>query len=266
MPSVFANDFPLAGRNAIVTGASRGLGAQIALDLAKAGANVLINYTSATSTLKAEAIVKEIKSINPAAKVGTYQADVGSVDIGTITLKRATDLFAGGDTADLKVHIIVHNAALVDDNMLEAETVETINAVFNVNVRGPFLITQALRPHIPSHDNARIIAVSSVAARINTPGTSIYGASKAALESFVRTWSNEFAAAQGITVNAVNPGPMRTDMYDSVSDHLKKTLEDQGIPIASTKDVSDVILFLASRESRWVTGSVVSTNRGVLNF
>ena len=96
------------------------------------------------------------------------------------------------------------------------------------SVRGPFLITQALRPYIPSHDNARIIAISSIAARINTPGTSIYAgkhlfpceylttaerlfsASKAALESFVRSWSNEFAAAQGITVNAVNPGPMRS--------------------------------------------------------
>jgi NAD(P)-dependent dehydrogenase (short-subunit alcohol dehydrogenase family) len=108
-------------------------------------------------------------------------------------LKRAADLFVGGDTSDLKIHIIVHNAALVADNMLEEETAENINAIFNVNgscfsrcktaipkliqhtVRGPFLITQALRPYIPSHDNARIIAVSSIAARINTPGTSVYG-------------------------------------------------------------------------------------------
>jgi len=258
---------PLAGRNAIVTGGSRGLGAQIALDLARAGANVLINYTSPSSTQKAEAIVNEIRAINPAAKVGAYQADVGSEDIGTKTLKRAADLFAGGDTVHLKIHIIVHNAGLVDDHMLEAETVETINLIFNVNVRGPFLITQALRPYIPSHDNARIIAVSSIAARTNPPGTSIYGASKAALESLVRSWSNEFGAAQGITVNAVNPGPMRTDMYNEfTSDELKKVLDDQGVPIANTKDVADVILFLASKESRWVTGSVVSTNRGVVNI
>lgn len=257
---------PLAGRNAIVTGGSRGLGAQIALDLARAGANVLINYTSPLSTEKAEAVVNEIRAINPTAKVGAYQADVGSADIGTKTLKRAADLFAGGDTAHLKIHIIVHNAGLVDDHMLEAETIETINSILNVNVRGPFLITQALRPYIPSHDNARIIAISSIAARINPPGTSIYGASKAALESLVRSWSNEFGAAQDITVNAVNPGPVRTDMYDQASDELKKALDDQGVPIGSTKDVADVVLFLASKESRWVTGSVVSTNRGVVNI
>ncbi|KIM90608.1 hypothetical protein PILCRDRAFT_84544 [Piloderma croceum F 1598] len=266
MSSTLNYPLPLTGRNAIVTGASRGLGAQIALDLAKAGANVLINYTSASSTSKAEVIVEQIRKINPAAKVGTFQADVGSVDIGSTTLKRAADLFAGGDTSDLKIHIIVHNAALVDDNILEEETAENVNTIFNVNVRGPFLITQALRPYIPSHDNARIIAVSSIAARINTPGTSIYGASKAALESFVRTWSNEFGVTEGITVNAVNPGPMRTDMYDAVSDQLKKTLDEQGIPIANTNDVSDVVLFLASKESRWVTGSVVSANGGVVNI
>lgn len=108
-------------------------------------------------------------------------------------MKRAADIFAGGDTANLKIHIIVHNAGLVDDHILEAETVEMIDSIFHVNgpcasasddlatvtltphvVRGPFLITQALRPYMPSHDNARIIAVSSIAARMNVPGTSIY--------------------------------------------------------------------------------------------
>jgi NAD(P)-dependent dehydrogenase (short-subunit alcohol dehydrogenase family) len=113
-------------------------------------------------------------------------------------LKRAAELFTGGDISNLKVHIIVHNAAIVDDKMLEAETIESINAVLNINgasprdldifflplpflVRGPFLITQALRPYIPSNDNARIIAISSIAARVNVPGTSIYAGEQLSL-------------------------------------------------------------------------------------
>jgi len=256
----------LIGRNAIVTGGSRGLGAQVALDLAKAGANILINYTSASSTPKADALLAEIRKVNPNAKAGAVQADVGSADIGSQILNGAAKIFSDGDTSKLKVHILVHNAAIAPTAILEEQTIEGIDAVFNVNVRGTFLITQALRPYIPSHDNARIIVVSSVSARINSREQGIYSASKAAVESFVRTWNNEFAAAQGITVNAVNPGPMRTDMLDATGEDFKKRLEELKRPVADPSDVSDVILFLASKESRWVTGSVVSTNRGILTF
>jgi len=256
----------LTGRNAIVTGGSRGLGAQIALDLAKAGANVLINYTSASSTPKADAVLTEIRKVNPGVKAGAVQADLGSADIGPQILNGAAKIFSDGDISKLKVHILVHNAAIYHTTILEKQTIEDFDAVFNVNVRGIFFITQALRPYIPSHDNARIIVVSSALARINYEGHAVYSASKSAVESFVRTWNNEFAAAQGITVNAVNPGPIRTDMLDEAGEGAKKRIEELKTPIADPSDVSDVVLFLASQEARWVTGSVVSTNRGVHTF
>lgn len=82
----------------------------------------------------------------------------------------------------------------------------------------------------------------------------------------MRTWNKEFAADQGICVNAVNPGPIRTDMYESMDGTFKKWMDEQKRPIAQTSDISDVVLFLASKESRWVTGSVVSANRGILSF
>jgi len=251
----------LAGRNAIVTGSSRGIGAQIALDLAKAGANVLLNYKSPSSATKVEAVMKEIRSINPSVRVGILHANVGDVDIGQKFLKSSTDLFADGDASQLKIHILVHNASDTRFGYLEMETWESINDQLQTNIRGPFLITQALRPHIPNHDNARIIFVSSVSSRVCGPGQAMYTASKSAIESFARTWNNEFGVRQGITINAVNPGPVQTDLWDEAPEDFKKAVLQQ-MPMGAPSDVSDVVLFLASKESRWVSGSVVSTNGG----
>jgi len=251
----------LAGRNAIVTGSSRGIGAQIALDLAKAGANVLLNHKSPSSASKAEAVMKEIRSINPSVRVGILHASVGDVDIGQKLLKASADVFADGDISQLKIHILVHNASDTRFGLLETETWESINDQLQANIRGPFLITQALRPHIPSHDNARIIFISSVSARFCGPGQTMYTASKAAIESFARTWNNEFGVRQGIAINAVNPGPVQTDLWDGSPEDFKKAAL-QNMPMGTPSDVSDVVLFLASKESRWISGSVVSTNGG----
>jgi len=257
--------FNLAGRNAIVTGSARGLGAQFALDLAKAGANVLLNYRSPSSASKAEAVMNEIRKVNPNGIVGAVQADVGKVDAGQKILKAAVDLFADGDASLLKIHVLIHNAAMTEFGTIETQTLQGIDDLYNVNVRGTFLITQALRPHIPNHDNARIIVVSSVGARLCGPGRAIYSATKAAVESFVRTWNNEFGAENGITVNAVNPGPIKTDMWDAAPETWKNKILERW-PLGEPSDISDVVLFLASKESRWVSGSVVSTNRGALVF
>jgi len=257
--------FNFTGRNAIVTGSARGLGAQFALDLGKAGANVLLTYTSPSSISKAETVMNEIRKINPNAIVGAVQADSGMVDVGEKILKAAVDLFARGEPSHLKIHILVHNAAISGFATLETETLQGINDMFNNNVRGTFLVTQALRPHIPNHDNARIIVISSIAARVCGSGQAIYNASKAALESFVRTWNNEFGIVQGITINAVNPGPVKSDMWDQCPEDWKKFVLGL-MPLGDPSDISDVVLFLASKESRWVSGSVVSTNRGALNF
>jgi NAD(P)-dependent dehydrogenase (short-subunit alcohol dehydrogenase family) len=186
-------------------------------------------------------------------------------DIGQQFLKAAVDLFADGDASQLKVHILIHNAAAGEFGTVESQTFEGIDRLFQVNVRAPFLITQALRRHIPSHDNARIIFNSSVSARLCAPGQSIYSATKAAIESFVRTWNNEFGAEQGITVNAVNPGPVNTEIWDTAPEGWKAKVTEM-MPMAEPSDISDVVLFLVSKGSRWVSGSVVSTNRGGITY
>jgi len=247
----------LKDKNAIVTGGSRGIGAQIALDLAKEGANVLINYTSPSSTSKAKEIVAQIEKLGNGAKAGIVQADVGAKDMGEKIVGEAKRFFE-----EDKIDILIHNAGVCVNHPLEEVTAEDFEFQFNINVRGPMLLTKAALPYIPK--GGRIVLVSSVSARSGFPTQTVYGATKAAVESFVKCWHNEFGLERGITINAVNPGPVETDMFSSTKPEFQTELRKK--PIAMPSEISDVVIFLVSDKARWVSGSVVSTNGGILLF
>jgi len=247
----------LLGRNAIVTGGSRGIGAQIAFDLAKEGANVLINFTSAGSEPKAEDVMKKIRALKNGARAGLCQADVGSVDIGKTLLKAATDFFG----QDFVLHILIHNAGVSRDAPLEELTLDDYEFQMNINFRGPILITQAFLPVLKTGGGGRVVFLSSVSARSGSPGQSIYGATKAAVEHLTRCWMNEWGKAKDIKITAVNPGPIETDMWNAATDGIKEKFgKDKG----DVSDVSDIVVFLCGDKARWINGSTINANNGII--
>ncbi|GAA96904.1 uncharacterized protein L969DRAFT_54249 [Mixia osmundae IAM 14324] len=246
----------LSGRNAIVTGASRGIGAQIARDLAKEGANVLLTFTSQSSKSKVEELIAELKKTTPDAELGSVKADMASLDVAKTVLTAAKELFGS------KIHILVNNAGVSINATLADTTLDLYDNTFNVNVRGVLLLTQAVVPLMPDHAGGRIVTVSSVSARMGFPTQTVYGASKAAVEGFSRVWASELKD-RGITSNCINPGPVETDMYRSTTDEFQANVE-KSTKVATTAQISGIILMLCSDQAQWITGDVISANNGLL--
>jgi 3-oxoacyl-[acyl-carrier protein] reductase len=145
-------------------------------------------------------------------------------------------------------------------------TPEEFDIVYNTNVKGLIFVTQAVIPHMPR--GGRIINFSSVAARGGYATHTVYGSSKVAVEALTRTWATELGP-RGITVNAVNPGPVETELFRKAGDLIIAHMEEASkkIPggrIADVDDIAEIVVFLASEGSRWVTGDVVSSNGGMM--
>jgi len=242
----------LDGKTALVTGASRGIGAAIAKKLAGEGARVVVNY--AQSKDRAEAVVSEIEAAGGQALLAP--ADVTD-------LSQIDAMFAGLKGRIDGLDILVNNAGRGSGGFphLDQVTPETFDATFNLNTRGLFFVTQgAVRM---MRDNGRIIIISSMAARIRMPGLSIYAASKAAADAFTRNLSMELAP-RGITINSMNVGTVETEMTSRMEPDTLKRLVAM-IPmgrIGQTRDVADVAVFLASEESRWLTGEELAVAGG----
>ncbi|KAI1618036.1 putative short-chain dehydrogenase [Exophiala viscosa] len=254
----------LTGKTAIVTGSARGIGAGIALELGSRGANIVVNFTSESSRSNAEKIVSKIESLATGAKAVTVHASV--VDkVGQQALIDAALKLGSGH-----IDILVHNAGNGDDRYLTDITEEFYDMQMDINLKAPIFLTQLALPHIPR--GGRVIIVSSVSARMGVPQQTVYAASKAATEALARVWATELGQSRGITVNCVNPGPVATDMYyasdQSFIDALKPMIDSTPAEarIGEVRDIAPLVGFLASEESRWVTGSVVSASGGLLFF
>lgn len=236
------------GQTAIVTGASRGIGRAIALQLARAGARLFLHYN--TNRASAEAVAKEIGE-----RVQLLQADL-----------RSTDEIEGivRSVGDVQLDILINNAGLWGPTPLGSTTLETMNAMLDVNVRSVFWFTQAMLPHL--REGARIVNISSIAGRIGRAGgRSLYGASKAAIDAFTRNWALELAPRK-IRVNAVAPGYVETDMtaeYFADEQILKHAIERQPFGrLARPEEVAEVVLFLCSQRSHWITGDSINVSGG----
>jgi 3-oxoacyl-[acyl-carrier protein] reductase len=235
----------LVGKNALVTGSSRGIGAQTALALAERGANVAIHYTSESSVSKAAEVASKIQALG--RKTCLIRCDLEEPSCGTTIVPRALQ---GLETKTLD--ILINNAALRGPgNAEDGWDPATFDSVMRVNVRAPALMLAATLPHLSPKDN-RIINISSVASRINFPGYGLYSASKGALDALTRTWAKEVAIKYHCTVNGVLVGPTATpDAPDSEARRGATEMMTAEKRFGTMQDVSDVVCWLASESSRW---------------
>jgi 3-oxoacyl-[acyl-carrier protein] reductase len=238
----------LTGQTALVTGASRGIGRAVTLQLARAGTEVILHYN--TSKAAAESVVAEIG--RPSQIV---QADLRS----TTEIDRMVRSFE-----ETKFDILINNAGLWGPTALGSTSLGTLESMLDVNVKAVFWLTQALLPNL--REGARIVNISSIAGRIGRAGgRSVYGATKAAIDAFTRNWALELAPRK-IRVNAVAPGYVDTDMtadYFADKQRLQHAIDRQPFGrLARADEVADVVLFLCGPQSGWITGDSINVSGG----
>ncbi|MDE2143762.1 MAG: glucose 1-dehydrogenase [Elusimicrobia bacterium] len=243
----------LQGKVAVVTGGARGIGAAIAARLAADGAAVVVNY--AKSAKEAEAVAEAIRKAG--GRASAHKADMSDPAQAKALVEAAFKEFG-------RLDILVNNAGRADFAPLQAVDGGHVKGQFDLNVNGPIFATQAAAVRFPK-EGGRVINVSSVVATGAFPGASVYAATKAALEALTRVWAAELGP-QGVTVNAVAPGPVETDMLNSVMSREMKDARAAVTPLGrlgAPADIADAVAFLASNDSRWVTGQTIQTAGGM---
>ncbi|MGG7618818.1 3-oxoacyl-[acyl-carrier-protein] reductase [Bacillus coreaensis] len=244
----------LLGKVALVTGASRGIGRDIAIELAKAGANVAVNY--AGSEARANEVVQEIQSLGREAFA--VQCDVASTESVAEMVKQTIDRWGSLD-------ILVNNAGITRDNLIMRMKEDEWDDVINTNLKGVFLCTKAVTRQMMKQKSGRIINISSVVGESGNAGQANYVAAKAGVIGLTKTTAKELAP-RGITVNAVAPGFITTDMTDKLNDEIKEGMLKM-IPLAKfgePKDIANAVTFLASDDSRYITGQTIHVNGGMV--
>ena len=247
----------LAGRVALVTGAARGIGAATAERLASEGATVAVNYSK--SEKEAFEVVGRIEKRGGRAKA--FRADLSDPAQSSALVESVFGAFAALD-------ILVNNVGGFVGAPLEAIDVAHVRSLMLANVYAPIFTTQTAAKYLAkASSGGRVVNVSAIASHHSLPGMSVYAATKAAVNALTRTWAQELAA-HGVTVNAVAPGPVDTDMFRSAGfdeDGLRvlvsrTPLGRVGVPT----EIASVIAFLASADAGWITGQVIDTAGGFL--
>jgi 3-oxoacyl-[acyl-carrier protein] reductase len=244
---------PLQGKVALVTGASRGIGRAVALRLAQAGAKVGVNYRA--SRQAAEAVAQAIRDAGSEALL--LPADVSNASAVAAIFQEVERAWGGVD-------ILVNNAGLTRDGLLLRMSEEDWDAVLDTNLKGAFLCSRAAARTMVRKRWGRIINMSSVIAVAGNPGQANYAASKAGLLGLTRTLARELAS-RNITVNALAPGMINTDMAASLSQEAKAQVMAR-IPMGrfgAPEDVAAVVAFLATPEAAYVTGQVIGIDGGI---
>ncbi|WP_449619351.1 3-oxoacyl-[acyl-carrier-protein] reductase [Robertmurraya sp. Marseille-Q9965] len=244
----------LEGKSALVTGASRGIGREIALELAKQGANVAVNY--AGSEKLANEVVAEIKALGREAIA--IQANVADGEAVTDMVNKVIEQFGSLD-------ILVNNAGITRDTLLMRMKEDDWDAVIDTNLKGVFLCTKAVTRQMMKQRSGRIINISSIVGVSGNAGQANYVAAKAGVIGLTKTTAKEFAS-RGITVNAVAPGFITTDMTDKLTEEIKGEMLKQ-IPLArlgDPEDIAKVVVFLASEDSRYMTGQTLHVDGGMV--
>ncbi|MHB1155493.1 MAG: SDR family NAD(P)-dependent oxidoreductase [Phycisphaerales bacterium] len=238
----------LAGRVAVVTGASKGIGAQIAKALADEGASVVVNYAS--SKAGADKVVSEITTSGGGGKAIAVQADMSKPD----DVRR---LFAQAKQTFGRLDVLVNNAGIYEFSPLEAITADHYHKQFNLNVLGLILATKEAVPHFGERGGS-VVNISSIISRIAVPGAAVYSATKAAVDAITRSLGAELGPKK-IRVNSVNPGLIETEGTTTsgiTQSDMRKAIEAQ-TPlgrIGRVDDVAPAVVYLASDDAKWVTG------------
>ncbi|MDM5198837.1 3-oxoacyl-[acyl-carrier-protein] reductase [Fictibacillus enclensis] len=244
----------LNGKTALVTGASRGIGRAIALELAKNGAKVAVNY--AGSEAKAKEVVEEIIAMGQEAIA--VQANVADSESVTGMVKRVIEEFGSLD-------ILVNNAGITKDNLLMRMKEEEWDSVLNTNLKGVFLCTKAVTRQMMKQRKGRIINISSIVGVSGNPGQANYVAAKAGVIGLTKTTAKELAS-RNITVNAIAPGFIDTEMTEVLEENVKGEML-KAIPLArfgSTDDIASLVTFLAGDSSSYITGQTINVDGGMV--
>ena len=243
----------LENSTAVVTGAGRGIGRAIALKLAEAGTNVVcLSRTEANS----QKVADEITALG-------RQSWAVAVDVGDTAAVEAAVAKILEDTGG--VNILVNNAGVTRDGLLIRMSEADWDAVLDTNLKAAFTLTKAFARPMRKADNARIINISSVVGLMGNAGQANYAASKAGLIGFTKSCAKEFAKS-GITVNAIAPGFIATDMTDELSDKVKDAIK-ANIPMGEFGEVDDIaeaVAYLAGPGARYVTGQVLTVDGGMV--
>ncbi|MBU6132714.1 3-oxoacyl-[acyl-carrier-protein] reductase [Staphylococcus xylosus] len=240
-------------KSALVTGASRGIGRSIAIQLAEEGYNVVVNY--AGNKEKADAVVEEIKA--KGVKSFAIQANVANGDEVKAMIKEVVSQFGSVD-------VLVNNAGITRDNLLMRMKEQEWDDVIDTNLKGVFNCIQKVTPQMLRQKGGSIINLSSVVGAVGNPGQANYVATKAGVIGLTKSAAKELASRH-ITVNAVAPGFIVSDMTDALSDELKAQMLEQ-IPLAEFGEDSDIahtVAFLASEKAKYITGQTIHVNGGM---
>ena len=243
----------LTGKVALVTGAGRGIGRQIALTLAKNGAAVIVNYNGSKES--AEAVAAEITAAGGTAEA--IQCNVADFAASEVFIKQVLEKYQ-------KVDILVNNAGVTRDNLIMRMTEEDYDMVLDTNLKGAFHMIKHLSRSFIKQRSGKIINISSVSGVLGNAGQSNYSASKAGLIGLTKSIAREFAS-RGINVNAVAPGFIDTDMTKNMTEDAKRALNGM-IPmgkIGNASDVADLVLFLAGEHSNYYRSDNLCRRRNV---
>lgn len=239
---------------AFITGATRGIGRAIALELAKEGYNIALNYRTENEAL--ESLKKEIS--NMGVECYPVQGDVSKAEDSERMTKEIIEHFE-------QIDVLVNNAGITKDNLILRMKEEEFTDVINVNLVGTFNITKNVIKYMTKKRYGKIINLSSVVGISGNAGQSNYAASKAGIIGFTKSIAKELAS-RNITANAVAPGFIQTDMTNVLKDEIKEAIEGT-IPLkrlGTAEDVAKVVKFLASDESSYITGQVINVDGGML--
>ena len=242
----------LTGKTALITGASRGMGRASALALAKAGAQVIVHYSN--SAAEAEAVAAEITAAG--GKASTIGVDLSAPDGAHSLAKQVRAII--GDRLD----ILFANAGVALSGPISDTKVEDFDRLFAVNVRAPYFLVQQLLPALG--EGSSVIMSSSLAARTSVGELAAYASTKGAVSTLVKQFASALGE-RGIRVNGIAPGVVATDMSSFVKTDGGRdyTLSIQALKrIAQPEDIADVVTFLASDDSRWITGDILEVGGG----
>lgn len=243
----------LSGKIALVTGASRGIGRQIALTLAGYGATVIVNYNG--SEAKAKEVLKEIEEAG-----GTAEA----IQCSVADFVASQDMIQGIVKKYGRLDILVNNAGITRDNLIMKMSEDDFDAVLDTNLKGAFNCIKHVSRQMLKQRSGRIINISSVSGVMGNAGQANYCASKAGVIGLTKSVARELGS-RGITCNAVAPGFIKTEMTEVLPEDVKTAMGEQ-IPLkrfGETSDVAEAVAFLASDHASYITGQVLSVDGGM---
>ncbi|ADY57302.1 3-oxoacyl-(acyl-carrier-protein) reductase [Syntrophobotulus glycolicus DSM 8271] len=243
----------LNGKTAVITGASRGIGKAVALKLAREGANIVINYRN--SGEKANSLMTEVQALG--VKAIAVQANIGVWKEAEALISRAKEEFG-------TVDVLVNNAGMTKDGLIMRMSEEDFDQVIEINLKGIFNCCRFAVPIMLKQRSGRIINMTSVVGLLGNAGQVNYAAAKAGIIGLTKSLAKE-AGSRGVTVNAVAPGFIDTDMTAVLAEKVKETIKESIVlkKFGTPENVADAVHFLASAGGEYITGQVISVDGGM---